>query len=142
MRPVMGDIIRNEEGMVIWGSPDGPGCPHCGEVDIKISKHNDAVVYHAALHCCEKRLREQIRIRQDELSGIAREREKRRQAAQDVRDKNPRDLDAGETAHQAFEAWDAATREWEAEVLDDLRTARDILTQKTRHTRLPYKDQD
>lgn len=136
MNRAFAELPRTEDGMVIWGDPEA-GCPHCGEVDIKISKHNDAVVYHPAVLCCETRLREQISMRHNEVSAIEQEREVRRQAAQEVQDKNPRDIQIADAAWRAFNAWDAASRELEKEIMVDIRDARDRLQTLARQ---PYKD--
>lgn len=146
MKPAFADLPRTEDGMVIWGNPNDTGCPHCGEVDVKISKHNDAVLYHAAVHCCEPRLREQIRIRQAEGAALHQERETRRQAAQEVQDKNPRDIQTADAAWRAFNQWNDASRELESEIVDDLNAARVrlniILGRVTTDTaRQPYRDQ-
>lgn len=139
MKPAFADLPRTDEGMVIWGDPNTPGCPYCGEVDVKISRYNDAVAYHPATLCCEPRLKEQINLRKDELAALDRAREARRHAIHVIEDENPRNPDAARGPWRAFELWDAATREREKEVMEDLRDAQSRLASLGR---LPYKDQE
>lgn len=66
------DATRDSEGRLLIGNPQR-GCPHCGEIAIKYGKHNDTILHHPALECCEKRLTQEIAWRTEEIQKLQRE---------------------------------------------------------------------
>ena len=63
-----------EDGIPYVGNPE-LGCPHCGFVDVKVypegSTEPTMLYYHPGAQCCEARIKDQIRYRQNELDNAS-----------------------------------------------------------------------